>query len=57
VPKGVVVEVVVYLGSGIVRFNIKDLGLKYYTKVVGLLGSSNTIYLKGHLYKLYSRLL
>jgi len=49
-------EAVAYLGSSIVWFNIKDLGLKYYTKVACLLGCGNAVHVKGHLCKSCSRL-
>jgi hypothetical protein len=50
-PKGIAPEVLLYLYISIVQFYIKDLGLKYYTYIIGLLGSSYTTYIKGYFSK------
>ena len=51
VSKKVTVKAIVYLGGGIIRFNVKNLGLKYHAKAAGLLGSDNAVYIKGYLCK------
>ena len=55
--KKVTIKTAVYLGGSIIRFNIKNLSLKYYIKTAGLLDNNNIIYIKGYFYKSRFKLL
>ena len=55
--KKVIIKAVTYLGGGIIRFNIKNLGLKYHARAAGLLDNNNTVYIKSYLCESRFRLL